>query len=86
MSTLEITGRKGTYAVRRLRKEKLKMGLPFMINVKELSSNQCYLEYPNGSIKLVTVLHASREINVIRELSSIEATQLRERLLYSTVE
>lgn len=57
-----------------------------MINVKELSSNQCYLEYPNGSIKLVTVLHASREINVIRELSSIEATQLRERLLYSTVE
>jgi hypothetical protein len=86
MSTLEITGKKGTYGVRKLREHKLKMGLPFMINVKELSSNQCYLEYPNGSIQLVSVLHASRNINVVRELSSTEATQLRERLQFSTVE
>jgi hypothetical protein len=86
MSTVEIAGQKGTHAVRKLREQKLKKGLPFMINVKELSSNQCYLEYPNGTIKLVTVLHASRDIDVIRELSLTEATLLREQLQFSTVE
>lgn len=85
MSTVKITSRKGTNAVKKLREQKLKSGLPFMINVKELSTNQCYLEYPNGSINLITVVHSSREIDVIRELTSMEATHLRKRFHFSTV-
>ncbi|HRD57437.1 MAG TPA: hypothetical protein PK504_05280 [Ferruginibacter sp.] len=85
MSTVEITSKKGSNAVRKLREQKLRNGLPFMINVKELSTNQCYLEYPNGSIKLVSVVHSSREIDVIRELTLIEASHLRKRFHFSSV-
>lgn len=85
MSTVKITSRKGTNAVKKLRELKLRSGIPFMINVKELSTNQCYLEYPNGSIKLITVVHSSRDIDVIRELTSIEATSLRKRFHFSSV-
>jgi hypothetical protein len=55
-----------------------------MINVKELSTNQCYLEYPNGVIKLA-VVRPSRDFNVIRELTPVEATHLRRRLHFSLV-
>ncbi|MEP7127230.1 MAG: hypothetical protein ABI729_00120 [Chitinophagales bacterium] len=85
MSTIEITSKKGTDAVKKLREEKLRNGLPFMINVKELSTNQCYLEYPNGSIKLITVVHSSRDIDVVRELTSTEAIHLRRRFHFSSV-
>ncbi|WP_281635464.1 hypothetical protein [Flavobacterium marginilacus] len=69
--------------IRKLRDQKLHAGLPFMINVKELDSDKCYLEYPNGSIKLVSVVPSTRNINVISELSSIEANKLRRRLKFS---
>ena len=36
-----------------------------MINTKELASNQCYLEYPNGTIILISVIHAANDINII---------------------
>jgi hypothetical protein len=85
MSTIKITSKKGTNAVKKLREYKLRKGLPFMINVKELSTNQCYLEYPNGSIKLITVVHSTRDIDVIRELTSTEATHLRRRFHFSSV-
>lgn len=85
MSTVEITSRKGTNAVKRLREQKLRNGLPFMINAKELSTNQCYLEYPNGNIKLITVIQSTRDMHVIRELTSTEATNLRKRFRFSSV-
>ncbi len=85
MSTITTTSRKGTNAVRKLREQKLRNGMPFMINVKELSTNQCYLEYPNGTIKLITVIHSTRDIDVVRELTSIEATHLRQRFHFHSV-
>lgn len=85
MSTVKISSRKGTNAVKRLREQKLKNGFPFMINAKELSSNECYFEYPNGRIKLITVVHSSRTIDVIRELTLNEATHLRKRFHFSSV-
>jgi hypothetical protein len=54
-----------------------------MINVKELASNQCYLEYPSGVIKLVSVVSSSRDINVVRELNKSDANNLRKRLNFS---
>ena len=85
MSMVKKISKKGTNAVKKLRELKLRSGLPFMINVKELSTNQCYLEYPNGSIKLITVVHSSRDIDVVRELTSTEASHLRKRFHFSTV-
>ena len=85
MSIIKTTSEKGTNAVKKLREQKLRNGFPFMINVKELSTNQCYLEYPNGSIKLVTVVHSTTDIDVIRKLTATEATHLRRRFQFSPV-
>jgi hypothetical protein len=79
MTELKTMEKRGTEAVRRLRLQKLKDGFPFMINSKELLSNQCYLEYPNGIIKLVSFTKAARDFTIIRELSSAEADNLRTR-------
>jgi hypothetical protein len=85
MSIVKIKSKKGSNAVKELRKQKLRNGLPFMINVKELPTNECYLEYPNGSIKLITVVHSTRNIDIVRELSPTEATLLRRRFHFSSV-
>jgi hypothetical protein len=85
MSSINITSEKGTNAVRKLREQKLRKGLPFMINAEELSTNQCYLEYPNGSIKLITVEPSTIEMDVIRELTLTEATELRQRFHFTSV-
>jgi len=84
MISVELSSKQGTIAVRKLREQKLKNGLPFMINTKELATNQCYLEYPNGSIKLIRVVNSKRDIDVIRELSDSEATDLRNRFHFSS--
>lgn len=83
MAIKRIHTTKNGIVIRKLRDQKLHAGLPFMINVKELDSDKCYLEYPNGSIKLVTVIHSTRDINVISELSSTDANKLRRRLNFS---
>ena len=83
MTSIEFTGNLGSTAVRKLRKKKLQNGLPFMINAKELPTDQCYLEYPDGCIKLVTVNHSSRVMDVMRELTTTEATDLRRRFHFS---
>ena len=85
MQTIKVTSQRGTDAVRKLREQKLKNGVPFMINAKELATNQCYLEYPNGSIKLITVIHSTKDIDVVRELTLREANDLRTRFHFSNV-
>lgn len=79
MADLKIIENKGNEAVRKLRLQKLRSGHPFMINSKELLTSQCYLEYPNGVIKLVTIKKSSRDFDIIRELSVTEAQSLRKR-------
>jgi len=69
----------GTDAVKRLRLQKLRSGKPFMINSNELSGKQCYLEYPNGRIELVTIADSAIDFVPIRELSPLESAQLREK-------
>ncbi len=79
------TSQIGTNAVRRLREKKLKNGLPFMINDHTLAEGESYLEYPDGSIKLITIISAKKEIDVVRELSPEEAAQLRIRFHFSVI-
>lgn len=67
----------GTEAVKKLRLKKLKSGLPFMINSKDLPGNQCYLEFPDGLIKLVVVQKSAKDFTEIRILSFEEVETLR---------
>lgn len=71
--------RNGVNAVRMLRQNKLSKGLPFMINSKSLPSGQCYLEYPDGVIKLVTIDGSLQDFKIIRELDPQETERLRKR-------
>ncbi len=70
---------KGTAAVKRMRVKNLQNGLPFMINIKGLPAKQCYLEYPNGSISLVTTEKSAIDFTLIRTLSKNEGNELRKK-------
>ncbi len=69
----------GNAAVMLLRSTKLKSGLPFMINSKELPTNVCYLEYPDGNIALVTIKKNDTQFTLIRNLSEAEISQVRSK-------
>ena len=77
MTALQTIGKIGTDAVKELRLQKLRNGLPFMINSDDLESNQCYLEFPDGTIKLVFLATGAREFTTVKALSSIDARSLR---------
>ena len=79
MKQLQEIERTGNAAVKKLRMNKLKKGHPFMINSKDLPSYQCYLEYPNGSIVLVSITKAARDFTIIRQLSQLEENSIRLR-------
>jgi hypothetical protein len=83
MAIKKISSNRNGIVVKKLRDQKLRAGLPFMINIKELDSNQCYLEYPNGIIKLVSIVPSTRDINVVKELKTSDANNLRKRLNFS---
>ena len=74
MTELQIIEKVGNEAV-----QKLRSGLPFMINSKDLEPNQFYWEYPEGSINLVFLKYAAKGFAVIRTLSASEGFSLRRR-------
>lgn len=67
----------GYAAVRKLRRQNLQKGLPFLITSKNLPSKQGYLEYPSGSIDLVKIETPLREFTIIRPLTISEANSIR---------
>jgi hypothetical protein len=80
MKQLEAAGLK---AVRQLRKNKLAQGHPFMINQNTLPDGQCYLEFPDGAIKLVFLDKPQQDFAVIKVLSAKERASLRKSLRLS---
>ena len=70
----------GLLAIQILRRNKLAHGHPFMINSYKLPEDQCYLEYPNGSIQVVTICRNKKDFEVIRELSIEEQISIRNML------
>jgi hypothetical protein len=74
LSEIELIG---SNAVKKLRENKLQKGLPFMINSKNLPSNQAYLEYPNGSIAIVQIYKSAQDFTVIKELDIYEVSKIR---------
>lgn len=69
--------------VKKLREQKLRAGQPFMINTKELGTKECYLEYPDGVIVLVSAQQSKTDINILRKLSDDEAKDLRRKLSFT---
>lgn len=67
----------GTNAVKKLREHNLINGQPFMINSNSLPSNQCYLEFPDGSIVIAKI--SDKDFVIIQKLSPLESDQIRLR-------
>jgi hypothetical protein len=79
MQTTELRyyAQKGSLAVRKLRSQKLSMGMPFMINSRDLPKGLCYLEYPGGVIKLASLSESQYDFDIIRDLSFAEIKKIR---------
>jgi hypothetical protein len=71
--------RSGVEAVKMLRRTKLNLGLPFMINSPLLPPDQCYLEYPDGSIKIVTLSKQDNDFKTLSELDSKKSDSIRKK-------
>ena len=56
----------GILAIKNLRAGKFKLGQPFMINYKILPSDQCYMEYPDGSIIHVKLSRQYSDFKIMR--------------------
>ena len=79
MTALQTIEQIGSEAVRKLRLQKLRNGRPFMINSKDLPTDQCYLEFPDGSIKLVQLKNSAKDFTVLRTLSADEEQKIRRK-------
>jgi hypothetical protein len=77
---------RGTKAVLALREEKLRNDIPFMINAKELPTNQAYLEYPNGTVKLVSLTKGARHFTLVKELTKEESFAVINENILSLIE
>lgn len=79
VNSLREQVKKGTGAVKALRTNRLKTGLPFMINVNGLEDRICYMEYPDGSIHLVKQSANGQDFETLKILNQSEALSLRRR-------
>lgn len=77
MGTIEELNIISGTVVRRLRRQKLESGKPFLIWSNKLPKNQSYLEYPDHSIKIVTVSSNLKSFTIVRELTKVQAQLIR---------
>ena len=80
MNTIEELNAIGSTAVRQLRKKKLENGKPFLFWSNELPKNQSYLEYPDRSIKIVTVSSDFKSFHLVSELTENQINIIRGKL------
>ena len=67
-------------AIKVLRKRKLSQGIPFMINSDILPSHQCFLEYPDGIIKIAEADTKGCDFKIVFECSLAESQNWRKKL------
>lgn len=80
MSSIEQLKAVSSTVVRRLRKQKLDNGKPFLIWSNKLPKNQSYLEYPDHSIKIVVVAPNLKSFTIVKELTISQAQVIRRDL------
>jgi len=51
-----------------------------MINSDELPSHQCYLEYPDGTIKIAEANSKDSDFRIIEELDFLNAEYIKRKL------
>lgn len=64
LKSIQEIQKAGNEAVRRLRRQTLNSGHPFMINSKKLPKGQCYLELPDGHIELASIAATKRDFHI----------------------
>ena len=69
----------GMLAIKNLRESKFKLGLPFMINSIMLPSDQCYMEYPDGSVIHVKLSRRHNDFKVISEFTPQQGLEIRRK-------
>lgn len=77
--TIKQLEKSGLEAIKNLRASKFRNGLPFMINSNVLPSDQCYLEYADGSVELVELSRRSSDFKVITVFSQKEGITIRKK-------
>ena len=65
--------------IRQLRRQKLEQGLPFMISSDDLPAEQCYLEFPDGTIKVAEAGSRNSDFKIIEVLDYFNAELLRRK-------
>lgn len=66
--------------IKALRKKKLSQGIPFMINSDILEPYQCFLEYPDGSIKIAEADSTRCDFKIVFEYDTKDLQWLRKKL------
>lgn len=74
---LEKSARK---AIQILRKKKLQNGYPFMIHSEMLDSKQCFMEYPDGRIKVVEASPTEQDFRIVLEYTLQDSKKLKKKL------
>jgi len=80
MKKMEKLQKAANKAVMLLRNQKHSQGLPFMINSDILETHQCFLEFPDGIIKIVEANKSKTDFIVVFEYSRKESDDLKKRL------
>ena len=78
--TAVINNKSALNKIKSLRKDKLSRGIPFMINSDDLPSHQCYLEYPDGTIKIAEANSGESDFIIIEELDFLNAELIKRNL------
>lgn len=69
----------GMQAIKNLRAGKFKLGQPFMINSELLPSDQCYMEYPDGSVIHVKLSRQLNDFKIITAFTPQEGLEIRKK-------
>ncbi|MFN8250839.1 MAG: hypothetical protein U0V75_03070 [Ferruginibacter sp.] len=69
----------GAAAVKKIRYKNLTSGIPFMINSSDLPSRMCYLEYPDGSIKVATINNDRTDYEILSTVTISVAAAIRKK-------
>ena len=80
MKSIEDKEILGMNAVKKLRRRRLSRGDFFMINLNSLPSDHCYLEFPDGIIKVAIYEEGAKNFTILRELEDEESVELRKTL------
>lgn len=67
-------------AIKNLRKQKLSQGIPFMINSHFLDPHQCFIEYPDGHIKIAEANSKECDFKIVFECTLSDSDLWRKRL------